>query len=68
MSNEIPSDFDYENAKTELTSIVKKLENGDMPLNESISLFEKGAELSRLCQIFLNNAKAKVKKIEDENK
>ncbi|MDR2846861.1 MAG: exodeoxyribonuclease VII small subunit [Mycoplasmataceae bacterium] len=65
---EILKDFNYEEAKKELSNIVNKLEVGDMPLNESINLFERGAELSKLCQTFLNNAKSKVKKIEDEAK
>jgi exodeoxyribonuclease VII small subunit len=39
---------DFEAAIAELDSIVKKLEEGDMPLEQSLALYERGVQLSRL--------------------
>ncbi|MCX7715083.1 MAG: exodeoxyribonuclease VII small subunit [Clostridia bacterium] len=50
----------FESAMTELEEIVKKLENGDISLDESLSLFEKGIKLSKACQKMLDNAEKKV--------
>ena len=58
-----------ENIETLLNSldeIVCKLENGNLSLDESISLYEKGAELSVKCKILLNNAKQKIDIIKNE--
>ena len=40
----------FEESLDQLEEIVKKLEDGDMPLEESLALFEKGAKLSRDCR------------------
>ena len=39
----------FETAAAELETIVQALEKGDLPLEEAVSLFEKGVRLSRLC-------------------
>ena len=38
---------DFESALTELEHLVKQLENGDLTLEKSLELFERGVELSR---------------------
>ena len=40
---------DFESAIGELEKIVKQLEEGDLPLDKSLALFERGVELSRYC-------------------
>ena len=40
---------DFEAAIAELESIVKKLEEGDLPLEQSLALYERGVHLSRFC-------------------
>ena len=41
---------------TELEDVVRKLEQGDVPLEEAIDLYKKGMELSKLCHDTLQNA------------
>ena len=57
----------FETAIEELEGIVKKLEAGNVSLNESISLFEKGISLSDACSIMLKEAKQRIEVIKSEN-
>jgi len=50
----------FENALSQLESIVSRLEDGDLPLEESLRLFEEGIKLSRFCNQKLNEAQKKV--------
>jgi exodeoxyribonuclease VII small subunit len=50
----------FEEALTRLEEIVEKLEDGDLPLDESLSAFEEGIRLSRICAKLLNEAERKV--------
>lgn len=50
----------FEQSITELEEIVSQLENGDVTLDESLSLFEKGIKLSKNCQKMLDAAEKKV--------
>ena len=50
----------YEQARDELVEIVRKLESGSVPLSESMTLWERGEELARICQAWLDGAKAKI--------
>lgn len=52
-------DLTYEHAIKELENIVSKLENSEVSLEESISLFEKGTELVKICNGKLNTAEQK---------
>ena len=59
--NDIPiSEMTFEQAMTELERIVTQLERGDVPLEDSISLYEKGAELKKRCETKLKEAEQKV--------
>ncbi len=51
---------DYEAAITELESLVDRLEQGDISLEESLKLYESGVLLSRDCQEALQQAEQKV--------
>jgi exodeoxyribonuclease VII small subunit len=50
----------FEDALSQLESIVARLENGDLRLEESLKLFEEGIRLSRFCNQKLNEAQTKV--------
>jgi exodeoxyribonuclease VII small subunit len=52
--------IDFEKALADLESIVEKLEQGDLPLDESLKAFERGVELTRHCQVALKQAEQKV--------
>ncbi len=51
---------DFEAALKELEGIVEQLENGDLPLERALELFERGVKLSRECQKRLEEAERKV--------
>ena len=51
----------FEEQILELEEIVKKLENGDAPLDEAVSLFEEGVKLSAKCHEQLEKAEQKIK-------
>ena len=53
----------YEEALGELEDIVRKLENGDVPLEESITIYERGDKLRAHCNKLLTSAEKKVEKI-----
>lgn len=55
----------YEEAFAELESIVSTLENEQNPLEESLSLFERGQALARRCDDLLENAELKVRKLSE---
>lgn len=52
--------IDFEKALADLESIIEKLEQGDLPLDESLKAFERGVELTRHCQVALKQAEQKV--------
>ncbi len=54
------SEMTFEQAMSELEKIVTQLERGDVPLEDSISLYEKGAELKKRCEAKLKEAEQKV--------
>lgn len=56
-------DLSFEQALEELETIVEKLEAGDAPLEQSISIYQRGAELKAHCETKLKNAQLKVEKI-----
>lgn len=51
---------DFEKSISELENIVSLLESGDITLDESIKLFERGTELARECRKTLETAKQKI--------
>lgn len=59
------SDMTYEAAVKRLQEIVKLLENGGLPLKESVELFEEGAGLAAFCNKELKNAEQKITALED---
>ncbi len=53
----------FEEAMKELEETVKKLESGEVSLDEAMELFEKGVGLSKTCQKLLSEAQLKVTKL-----
>ena len=51
---------DFEAAIAELESIVKKLEEGDLALEQSLALYERGVQLSRFCHARLEEAERRI--------
>jgi len=51
---------DFETAIAELEGIVKTLEEGDLPLERSLQLFERGVRLSRFCHDRLEEAERRI--------
>ena len=51
---------DFEAAIAELETIVKKLEEGDLPLETSLELYERGVQLSRFCHTRLEEAEKRI--------
>ncbi len=51
---------DFEAAIAELETIVKKLEEGDLPLETSLQLYERGVQLSRFCHAQLEQAEKRI--------
>ncbi len=63
MSETPVADMSFEQAMAELESVVDKLERGDVPLEDSIKLYERGAELKQHCSKKLAEAEEKVAQI-----
>ena len=55
------SDITFENAIKQLDEIVRSLENGDIPLDEALALFEKGVKLTEVCSAKLTAAEKQIK-------
>lgn len=51
---------DFEAAIAELDAIVKKLEDGDLALEKSLELYERGVQLSRFCHARLEEAERRI--------
>ncbi len=56
-------DMSFEDALRELEQVVGKLERGEVPLDDSIALYERGALLKKLCEGKLKDAEEKVAKL-----
>lgn len=50
----------YEQAREELADVVRRLEQGGVTLEESLTLWERGEALARACETFLDGARKKL--------
>jgi exodeoxyribonuclease VII small subunit len=57
------SQLSFERAIEELESIVRRLEDGKVPLEQSVAIYERGEALKRRCEDLLRQAEARVQKI-----
>jgi exodeoxyribonuclease VII small subunit len=55
----------FESALNELEKIVTSMEAGQMPLEQSLAAYKRGAELLKFCQAALQDAQQQVKILED---
>jgi exodeoxyribonuclease VII small subunit len=59
-SEKDPGKLSYEDARDELAKVVSTLESGQATLEQSLALWERGEELAKICQQWLDGAKAKL--------
>ncbi len=59
-------ELSFETAYAELEQIITQLESGDLPLEESVTLFERGRKLSEHCQTVLDKAELRVNQLTDD--
>ena len=64
--NNSKNQFSFDVSVKKLEEIVEKMENNDLPLEESIKLFEQGMELSKHCQSALKAAEGKIQKLMED--
>lgn len=55
--------LDFEKSLEKLEKIIEALEDGELPLNESIKTFEEGVKLTKHCQDLLSKAELKIQKL-----
>ena len=53
----------FERAIEELETIIKRLEEGKVPLEESVAIYERGEALKQHCETLLKAAEARIEKI-----
>lgn len=61
--NKANDSLSYEAALAELERIVRQMEDGDLPLEQSLDLFERGMTLARLCRERLQAAEQRIETI-----
>ncbi len=59
----VSADLSFEDALKQLETIVRQLESGDVPLDDSIALYARGDALKRHCEARLEAAKSRIEKI-----
>ena len=55
-----PAEMSFEKALEELEALVSRMEDGKLPLEESLEAYQRGAELIKACQAKLADAQARV--------
>ena len=58
----------YERAREELVSVVQRLEAGQVPLEEALTLWERGEALAARCQAWLDDARARLAAVAEREK
>jgi exodeoxyribonuclease VII small subunit len=56
-------EMSYEDSLERLEEIVSRLEQGNLPLDESLRLFEEGTELTKVCQKRLTEAELRIERL-----
>ncbi len=60
MSANPPAEMSFEKALEELESLVARMEDGKLPLEESLAAYQRGAELIKFCESKLSDAQARI--------
>ena len=63
----MPQKITFEQAMAEMDEIVRKLENGQIPLDEAVKTYERGMELKKVCEEKLKTAEMKIEKLTIQN-
>ena len=58
---------DFERALDELEKLVQRMEQGDLSLEESLKLYERGTELSKACQKALDAAEKRIRILSEQD-
>ena len=58
-----PDQMDFEQAFEELQALVRQLEQGELPLEDSLRLFERGQALAARCNRLLDKAELRLRKL-----
>ena len=61
-------ELSYEERREELNNVVRRMESGGLTLQESLALWERGEELARICERWLEGARAKLAAAMDERR
>ena len=56
----MPEELSYEAARAELEDVVRRLEAGGLSLEDSLALWERGEALAKVCQDWLDGARARL--------
>jgi len=67
VAKKIKKELDFEQAMKELEALVEKMEEGEIKLEEALETFERGVELTRICQQTLQTAEQKVQILLEKN-
>ena len=61
-----PEELSFEQALEELDGLVRKMESGELGLDDSIAAYRRGAELARYCQTRLSAAEQEIRKLDND--
>jgi len=61
-----PEELSFEQALDELDGLVRKMESGELGLDDSIAAYRRGAELARYCQGRLGAAEQEIRKLDND--
>ena len=59
------ANLSYEEAYDQLEALVARMESGELPLEKSVALYERGQKLSAHCQALLEDAELKIKLVDE---
>lgn len=65
ISKQDQENLSFEAAYAELEAIIVRLDSGDLPLEESVMLFERGRKLAQYCQGLLDGAELRINQVLD---
>jgi len=60
VSSKPPEALSFEKALEELEALVARMEDGKLPLEESLAAYQRGAELIKFCEARLSDAQARI--------
>lgn len=63
---DLPADLTFEKALEELEALVARMEDGKLPLEESLAAYQRGAQLIKYCESKLSDAQARIAILDGE--